>query len=376
MTAASRKTTTTVAAIALFTMAAAPPAAAAVRVAGSADPVLDSMATGALVGAAGGPIGIAVGAGLGLLHGLWSRRKQEEQARAEDARQRAMNRDLERELGQQPRGPGRDADGDGQGVLILADNLAGDTPSASPVTAERGTRVASVPPASDAPPATRPTAPAASDRATGGLDAEGFRAIHEGGRLVRREHRGPDGKVDVVLHYDTRGRVVRREESSRLDGRLDTTAHYADGTLQRKESDTDGDGQPDLWAFYDGVGDLTRLESLAADGRRRIDRYQAGRVTERLDGDLLSVLDEAGRLVKQGRKGEGERMLAWRHYEPGGNVVREEEFDADGGLSAVAHYEAGRIVRRELYQIDESAFARVPLVSTDAATPAAGGGPR
>jgi hypothetical protein len=375
MTAVLRKSTTaTVAAIAIFTMTAG--AADAGILAGAADPVLDSMATGALVGAAGGPIGIAVGAGLGLLHGLWSKRRHEAQARAEDARQRALNRDLERELAQQPRGPRGDADEEGQGVLILADNLAGEAPGASPRPAERGTRVASVPPASDAPPSARPATPPASDPASAGLDAEGFRPIHEGGRLVRREHRGPDGKVDVVLHYDTRGRIVRREESSRLDGRLDTSAYYADGLLQRKESDTDGDEKPDLWAFYDDGGELTRLESVAADGRRRVERYRAGRVTERLDGDLLSVFDDTGRLVKEGRRGEGERMLAWRHYEPGGNVAREEEFDADGGLSAVAHYEAGRIVRRELYQIDEQAFTRVPLVATDGTSTPDGRGVR
>jgi antitoxin component YwqK of YwqJK toxin-antitoxin module len=155
-----------------------------------------------------------------------------------------------------------------------------------------------------------------------------------------------------------------------MDGRLDTSAYYADGTLQRKESDTDGDGKADVWAFYDGVGELTRLESLASNGGRRIEHYRAGRVAERLDGDLLSVFDDAGRLVKQGRKGNGDRMLAWRYYEPNGNVAREEEFDADGGLTAVAHYEGGRVVRRELYQIDEQALTRVPLVSPDAtATP-------
>jgi antitoxin component YwqK of YwqJK toxin-antitoxin module len=316
----------------------------------SPDPILNSAAMGAALGSAGGPIGMAVGAGIGILHGIWAKKKYEREARAEQERQRAMARELEREMAAQRAGGAADTD-EGQGVLIVADNLAtNDAPAASPPT-ERSTHVASVP---------------REARPPDDVDADGFRPVYEDKRLVRREHRTPDGSVDVVLHYDARGRIVRRDESSRMDGRLDTSAHYTDGTLSHKESDTDGDGKPDVWAFYDGAGELTRLETLTANGARRIERYRAGRVAERLDGDLLSVFDDAGRLVKQGRQGAGDRMLSWRYYEPNGNVAREEEFDADGALAAVAHYESGRIIRRELYKIDDAAFTRVPLVASDA----------
>jgi hypothetical protein len=57
-------------------------------------------------------------------------------------------------------------------------------------------------------------------------------------------------------------------------------------------------------------------------------------------------------------------MLKWTYFDGNGDVTREEEFGNDGRLTAVAHYEAGRIVRRELYDIDASAFTRVPVVST------------
>lgn len=318
---------------------------------GGAPDLLSSAATGAAVGAVGGPIGMAVGAGVGLLHGLWAKKKYEEQARAEAERQRAMDRELEREMATQRPGGPLGVDGEGQGVVIVKDHLA-DAPSASPRVPEPDTQVA-----------------AARGREAGrdGVDVEGLRPVFEGSRLVRRERRAPDGSVDLVLHYDTRGRLVRRDESSRGDGRLDTSAFYADGVLQRKESDTDGDGNVDVWAFYDGVGDLSRMETLLSGGGRRTETYRAGRVAERLDGDLLSVFDESGRLVKQGRKGEGDRMLAWRYFEAGGDVVREEELGDDGRLSAVAHYEAGRLVRRELYEVDETAFARVPLVAPETA---------
>ncbi len=320
---------------------------------GGSPDLLSSAATGAAVGAMGGPIGMAIGAGVGLLHGLWAKRKYEEHARAETERQRAMDRELERQMATQRPGGPAGPDGEGQGVLIVKDHLA-DAPSASPRVPDPETQVAAVRDAQAA-------------GARDGLDADGLRAVFEGSRLVRRERQAADGSVDLVLHYDTRGRIVRRDDSSRGDGRLDTSAFYADGVLQRKESDTDGDGRVDVWAFYDGVGELSRMETRESGGARRTEVFRAGRVAERLEGDLLSVFDEAGRLVKQGRKADGDRMLAWRYFEPGGAILRDEEFGDDGRLSAVAHYEAGQLVRRELYDIDEAAFSRVPLMSPESA---------
>ena len=311
---------------------------------GAASEPLNSAVTGAAVGAMGGPVGFVIGASIGLLYGLWNKRQQEAQARAEVERQRAMDRELERQMAAQR--PGGAPAGDGQGVVFVKDHLA----------------VASLPPAA-APGAAAPRA-APTD-----ADAEGFVPVRENGRVVRREHRASDGTVDVVLHYDVSGRVVRRDDSTRLDGRLDTSAFYVDGALQRKESDTDADGAPDVWAYYDGAGELTRFEALVAGGGRRVEHYRGGRVSERQEGGVLTVFDDRGRMVKQGRVGAGSRMLSWRFFEPNGNVARDEDFGEDGELSAVAHYEGGRLVRRELYEIDEAAFSRVPVVALGEAGP-------
>jgi hypothetical protein len=170
------------------------------------------------------------------------------------------------------------------------------------------------------PPTPEPPAPARD-----AVDQEGFKPVYEGDRLVRRERVGADGRPEVVLHYGKDGALVRRQESTRGDGRLDTTLFYGAGNkLERKESDTDGDGKTDLFASYDGFGNLARMETI--DGGRR----------------------------------------TRRHFDPKGTVTREDQLGDNGELVASAFYESGRLVRRELYEVDESAFNRVPLVSAQA----------
>src|SRR5688500_20164459 len=97
----SFRKSTSVATIAFLTIGSAAPLAHAQSGGGgaaTADHLLNSAARGAVLGSAGGPIGIAVGAGVGLLHGLWVKRQHEEQARVEQARQRAMDRQPERDI--------------------------------------------------------------------------------------------------------------------------------------------------------------------------------------------------------------------------------------------------------------------------------------
>jgi hypothetical protein len=267
--------------------------------------VMDSVVNGAALGGLGGPIGLAIGAGVGLLHGMWAKNRRDKQAQAETARQQEMDRQLEREVANQPHG------GDEQGVRIVKDHLA-DEPVRTASTTP-GPMVASVPP----PPAEPVKAPARD-----AVDQDGFRPIYEGDRLVRRERPGADGNPEVILHYDKAGTLVRRQESTRADGRLDTTLFYgAGGKLERKESDTDGDGRTDVFASYDGLGNLAQMETVDGATRTR------------------------------------------RHFDASGTVTREDELGAGGEVVASAFYDSGRLVRRELYEVDESAFNRVPLVS-------------
>ena len=350
---------------------------------------------GFMFGSPFGVIGAGAGAILGYLYGHLARRDADAKAEADAQRQEAADADLERQIDE------RNANGAGrteakatparkQGVIIVKDHL-GDSPGrppAGPVSDPSGTG------------AGRPTPQTGVARAAPPeTDADGFRPVYEGGRLVRRERYAQgNGRPDTILHYGAEGQLVRREESSRLDGRMDMWTHYANGKVARREADTRGTGHADLWIYYDEGGNVTRAEALLendlkltqvfVDGQvareewRRhpggelsaIATHQDGKVVQREEDstgrgrlDLVSVFDPSGRLVKQGRRADEGWLMSWRYFDPAGGLVREEELRKDGELVTVSIFEDGRLTRKELYELDEGLFKRAPLVPDGAA---------
>ena len=349
------------------------------------DPTLRSTLLGLAIGSAAGPIGSLVGAGIGYAHGLYARREMQRQIEREVGRQQRIDEELARQV--------EERQGDGAvrsqpGVAVVRDHQEGERPT-SPAAASAGQGVRIVEdhlaPARAVASRPEPTPP------TPRVDAEGFTLTYEGSRLVRRERdTNGDGRPDVVVHHGSDGRPTRREESSRMDGRFDTVTHYRDGRLARRESDTDGDGRPDLLAEYDDQERPARTESLLAPDRKMVQVYADGRLSREewrrlpddrvetrltyADGrvmekeedstgggvlDVVSLFDEQGRVVKQGRRTAAGRVTTWRYFAPeGGAVVREEELAPDGQVTAVAYYDNGRLTRRELYELDEALIMR------------------
>lgn len=360
---------------------------------------MHSVLMGFAIGMVGGPIGAAVGAGLGYLHGQSVKKEHEERMQQEVDRQKELEREVEQQIVAQRGGAGgavpvpKSAAAPEQGVTIITDHLApGRNPSGragGPGDPEGGVVVVTdhlTPPAaarvSGSPPASppKPESPAAGrdPGVTGprpdGVDGEGFKAVYEGGRVVRRERDvNGDGTPDIVVYYDDRGQLLRREESSWLNGRIDTRTFYDDGKVQRKESDTDGDGKPDLVAVHDREGNLARLESRDEGGRRVSQFYADGKVVREERPDLISYFNDAGQITKQARKGEDGRLAGWRYFDGAGTLLREEEIGSDGRASAVSYYEGGKLARRELYEVDDRLFTRAPVISEAEAVPGGGG---
>jgi hypothetical protein len=346
---------------------------------------------GFMFGSPFGIVGAGAGAILGFIYGSLARRDDEKKAEVEARRQEAADAELERQIAVQKAREsaaaegGKAATGRTQGVTIVRDHLA-DAP-APPTGSASG-------PSGGAAGKGNPGTPGVARATPPETDADGFRPVYEGGRLVRRERDAQgDGRPDTILYYAADGQLERREDSSRLDGRMDMWTHYANGKAVRKESDTRGTGQVDLWIHYDESGNVVRAESLVEKdvkltqifADRQVAReewrrqpggelfalaiHQDGKVVQREEDstgqgrlDLVSVFDPTGRLVKQGRRADEGWLMSWRYFDPAGQVVREEELGKDGEVVTVSFFEDGRLARKELYVLDEEMFRRAPRV--------------
>ncbi len=110
-------------------------------------------------------------------------------------------------------------------------------------------------------------------------------AFHNG-KLVRREIDGKgDGKPDILYYYKD-DKIAREEKDEVGNGLTSFRAMYKDGRVTRVEKDTDGDGNMDLWITYD----TTRAEEMVL--KEEQDLNGDGVV------DLWSYF-EAGRLVRR-----------------------------------------------------------------------------
>jgi hypothetical protein len=122
----------------------------------------------------------------------------------------------------------------------------------------------------------------------------------EDGKTDRWEYYGPDqkllkvglsrrntGKPDSWVYRDADGTVAKTEYASKDEGPVDRTEFYEHDLLVRVEEDTDGDGKLDRWETYAG-GALT---SAAYDSRHRgaPDRrlvYRADGALDRIETDV------------------------------------------------------------------------------------------
>jgi hypothetical protein len=118
------------------------------------------------------------------------------------------------------------------------------------------------------------------------------RAFMDGTRLVRIEiDRNGDGKVDRWEYYRSEGEppvavIERAEEAGGADGAITRRETYVDGVLDRVAEDTSLDGRADKWETY-RQGRLVQVDlDLAGRGspsRRLV--YGADGSVERLESD-------------------------------------------------------------------------------------------
>lgn len=147
-----------------------------------------------------------------------------------------------------------------------------------------------------------------------------------------------DGIADLWIYYNPQkpGEIIRQEESTKSDGRVDTWSYFKDSKMVRREVDTKQLGRPDTVYFYDN------------DKLVREERDEAG-----LGSITYRAIYQNGRLAKiEKDTNGGGRPDLWIYYDASqdGEIVLKEERDLNGdGIADVwTYYENGRVVRRDV----------------------------
>jgi hypothetical protein len=116
--------------------------------------------------------------------------------------------------------------------------------------------------------------------------------------LVKKEmDMNRDGTIDLVSYFDDDGKLKTEEMDSDYDGRFDWTDHYRDGVRVMSEYDTEMDGEPNVFKYYETVEGQTRLS------RKERDTDGDGRI------DVWERFDEQGRVIRTGRDTDGDGKM-------------------------------------------------------------------
>jgi len=157
-----------------------------------------------------------------------------------------------------------------------------------------------------------------------------------------------DGIPDLWIYYNPQkpGEIMRQEEASKGDGRVDTWSYFNQGQLIRRDVDSKGQGRPDVVFYYDK--DQIVREERDEHGQGRMTyraSYQNGRIA-RLEKDTA----------------DSGRADVWIFYDSSqeGEVVLKEEQDLNGdGIADLwSYYENGRLVRRDVSAVGLEILAK------------------
>jgi len=147
-----------------------------------------------------------------------------------------------------------------------------------------------------------------------------------------------DGVADLWIYYSPfkPSEIVRQEEATHWDGRVDTWSYFKDGNLVRREVDTKGKGAADTVYFYDN-------DKIIKEER---DENGTGNVSFR-------AIYQNGRRAKLEEDASGRgKTDHWTYYDTtkDGEIVLKEENDlnGDGSVDLWSYYENGRLVRRDV----------------------------
>ena len=168
-----------------------------------------------------------------------------------------------------------------------------------------------------------------------------------------------DGAPDLWIYYSPLkpGEIVRQEEATHWDGRVDTWSYFKDGKLVRREVDTKGKGSADTVYYFEN--DKIVREERDANGSglmtfRAI--YQNGRRAR----------------VEEDTNGAG-KTDHWIYYDTTKDVEtvlkEERDLNGDGAVDLWSYYENGRLVRRDVSAVGLELMSKQDQLPSSPADP-------
>jgi hypothetical protein len=286
--------------------------------------VWEKMMEGVHMGAFAGPYGAGAGLVLGALFGLFTADAHYTQLNAQIQTENTKNKELEDQLDQEL---------ERQRNLEVAMGTTGPTQ----------TKV-SVPPTSGQ--AASDVVGTTTDERTRKVDAQASLGktdarpapLPSGFKNVEVKDMNQDGVPDLWIYYNPAnpGEIVRQEEDTNGDGRVDAWSAFSGGKLARREVDSLGRGRPNVVYLYeDGV---IALEERDDQGKGRPTfraHYQNGRLAK----------------VEKDTDSDGKTDLSvYYDVSRDSEVVLKEERDlnGDGLVDLWSYYEDTRLARRDV----------------------------
>lgn len=288
---------------------------------------LEGVAMGGMIG---GPYGAGGGLVMGLIAGLFMADSHygaiNNQVYSEQKKDQQLEAAIEQELARQ-----RGLENQIDAVAATSTPVAGAQPAAQPTAADGQ---AQSPAPREASTINRPPINTSLASVNKPIAAQAPPMLFK--NVEVRDNNG-DGVPDLWIYFNPQkpGEIMRQEEASKSDGRVDTWSYFKDGLLVRREVDTKGQGRPDAVFHY--VNDKIAREERDENGW--------GRMTYR-------ATYENGRLAKVEKETrDSGRTDLWIYYDTakdGDIVVREEkDLNGDGAVDLWSHYDNGRLVRRD-----------------------------
>ncbi|MGH7797165.1 MAG: hypothetical protein ACREQ2_20075 [Candidatus Binatia bacterium] len=280
-------------------------------------------------GSIAGPYGAGGGLVIGLITGLFTADSHfgqiNSQIHTEQKKDQQLEAAIEQELARQ-----RELENQ---IASAAPPASGDAPTVEPVSAAGKAQQA--PSSNTSPPAKRPQESTNLASLPGPPVTQPPPSPFK--NVAVRDVNG-DGVPDLWIYYDPQkpDEIIRQEEASKADGRVDTWSYFKDGKMMRREVDTKHLGRPDTVYFYDN------------DRIAREERDESGR-----GGMTYRATYQDGRLAKVERDSSGGgRADLWIYYDAqrDGEIVLKEERDlnSDGIPDLWSYFENGRLVRRDV----------------------------